>query len=111
MTSTTVQTIDRVDPETAGRTLRIGCGPSMIDGRVNVLDVDQSHAAMSKSLTLCFSLSLLVPAALSAGSYRTGVVYRTRLANVYDHNCGDRVYDPEIFALPNGDLRLLAQGN
>src|SRR5258708_30891837 len=111
MTPITAPTIDRAGLETAMRTLRIGCASPMIDGWVNIDDVDPSHTPMSKSLTLCFSLSLLIPTVVSGGSYRTGIVYRTRITNAFDHNCGDRVYDPEIFALPTGDLRLLAQGN
>jgi hypothetical protein len=67
--------------------------------------------SMFKSLALCISLALVAPAVLFAGSYRTGTVYSPLLTNAYYHGCGDRVYDPEVFSLPNGDLRLLAQGN
>jgi hypothetical protein len=104
-------TTDTAVPQPATRTLCAGCGAALVVIPIGTGTVLARHPAMSRSLTLCFTF-LLVPAALSAGNYRTGVVYGA-LGNVKvdDHGCGDRVYDPEVFALPNGDLRLLAQGN
>ena len=47
---------------------------------------------------------------LMAASYSTNTVYYAELKASSPHTCSDLVYDPDIFALPNGELRLLAQG-
>lgn len=53
---------------------------------------------------------LLLAGSAFAASYSTGTIYSPELKAAYSHTCGDFVYDPEIFQMSNGNLRVLAQG-
>lgn len=66
---------------------------------------------MSRIVAPLIGISLFVGTTLFAQqTYRTRTVYVQSQQASWPHTCGDTVYDPDMFALPNGDLQMYAQG-